>query len=196
MTEGRILCQNSAGFACAPFASTMSGASDAVPRTSGTIGSRSSKGAALFLRFICFTSRLVFEAGRFLFLLQLLQTLAELLKAACDSAKIVLLVRNHAARAVLDAARRVPEIAAAVTSQRVQRTVAEQTVKVLRICACMTRKIFTFLIAEKSIVFPFPIWFFHLLSPRYIKKSSHGTAELVIFETYFRGFAILLRGRQ
>ena len=77
-----------------------------------------------------------------------------------------------------------------------QRAVAEQTVEVLRICACMTRKIFTFLIAEKSIVFPFPIWFFHLLSPHYIKKSSHGTAELVIFKTYFRGFAILLRGRQ
>ena len=34
----------------------------------------------------------------------------------------------------------------------------------------------------------------HLTSD--IKKSSHGTAELVIFKTYFRGFAILLRGRQ
>ena len=132
MTEGRILCQNSAEFVCAPFASTMSGASDAVPRTSGTIGSRSSKGVALFLCFICLTSRLVFEAGRFLFLclFQPAKALAELLKAACDSAKIVLLVRNHTARAVLDPARRVPEIAAAVTSQRVQRTVTEQTVKV------------------------------------------------------------------
>ena len=88
------------------------------------------------------------------------------------------------------------KIPAAFIAQCIQRAVAEQTVEVLRICACMTRKIFTFLIAEKSIVFPFPIWFFHLLSPRYIKKSSHGTAELVIFKTYFRGFAILLRGRQ
>ena len=88
------------------------------------------------------------------------------------------------------------KIPATFIAQCIQRAVAEQTVEVLRICACMTRKIFTFLIAEKSIVFPFPIWFFHLLSPRYIKKSSHGTAELVIFKTYFRGFAILLRGRQ
>lgn len=88
------------------------------------------------------------------------------------------------------------KIPATFIAQCIQRAVAEQTVEVLRICACMTRKIFTFLIAEKSIVFPFPIWFFHLLSPHYIKKSSHGTAELVIFKTYFRGFAILLRGRQ
>ena len=88
------------------------------------------------------------------------------------------------------------ENSATFIAQCIQRAVAEQTVEVLRICACMTRKIFTFLIAEKSIVFPFPIWFFHLLSPHYIKKSSHGTAELVIFKTYFRGFAILLRGRQ
>ena len=76
------------------------------------------------------------------------------------------------------------KIPAAFIAQCIQRAVAEQTVEVLRICACMTRKIFTFLIAEKSIVFPFPIWFFLLLSPRYIKKSSHGSAELVIFDSY------------
>ena len=161
MTEGRILCQNSAGFVCAPFASTMSGASDAVPRTSGTIGSRSSKGAALFLRFICFTSRLVFEAGRFLFLLQLLQSLAELLKAACDSAKIVLLVRNHAARAVLDAARRVPEIAAAVTSQRVQRTVAEQTVEAFGVLRFVAREVFACGVLKKGIVLILPVFHFN-----------------------------------
>ena len=62
------------------------------------------------------------------------------------------------------------KIPATFIAQCIQRAVAEQTVEVLRICACMTRKIFTFLIAEKSIVFPFPIWFFHLLSPHYIKN--------------------------
>jgi hypothetical protein len=103
---------------------------------------------------------------------------------------------DQTAAAILDAIADIGEVAAALVAQRIEGTVAEQTVEVLRICACMTRKIFTFLIAEKSIVFPFPIWFFHLLSPHYIKKSSHGTAELVIFKTYFRGFAILLRGRQ
>ena len=59
------------------------------------------------------------------------------------------------------------KIPAAFIAQCIQRAVAEQTVEVLRICACMTRKIFTFLITEKSIVFPFPIWFFHLLSPHF-----------------------------
>ena len=101
------------------------------------------------MRFIFFTSRLVFEAGRFLFLLQLLQAHAELLKAACDSAKIVLLVRNHAARAVLDAARRVPEIAAAVTSQRVQRTVAEQTVEAFGVLRFVAREIFALGVLKK-----------------------------------------------
>ena len=89
-----------------------------------------------------------------------------------------------------------PEIPAAVFSQRIQRTITEETIKVLRIRAFMARKVFTLFVAEIRKMFPFPIWFFHLLSPRYIKKSSHGTAELVIFKTYFRGFAILLRGRQ
>ena len=109
---------------------------------------------------------------------------------------VLRLMRQLTVRAVFNFLLGHSEIPATFISQCIQRTVAEQTVKVLRICACMARKLFTFLIAEKSIVFPFPIWFFHLLSPRYIKKSSHGTAELVIFETYFRGFAILLRGRQ
>ena len=109
---------------------------------------------------------------------------------------VLCFVRQLTVRAVFNSLLGHSEIPATFISQCIQRTVAEQTVEVLRICACMARKIFTFLIAEKSIVFPFPLWFFHLLSPRYIKKSSHGTAELVIFETYFRGFAILLRGRQ
>ena len=109
---------------------------------------------------------------------------------------VLCFVRQLTVRAVFYSCFCHSKIPAAFITQCIQRTVAEQTVEVLRICACMTRKIFTFFITEKSIMFSFPIWFFHLLSPRYIKKSSHGTAELVIFETYFRGFAILLRGRQ
>ena len=172
MTEGRILCQNSAEFVCAPFASTMSGASDAVPRTSGTIGSRSSKGVALFLCFICLTSRLVFEAGRFLFLclFQPAKALAELLKAACDSAKIVLLVRNHTARAVLDPARRVPEIAAAVTSQRVQRTVTEQTVEAFGVLRFVAREVFACGVLKKRIVLILPV--FHFNPPGAFPQAS------------------------
>ena len=54
MTEGLRLCQNSVQSVCAaPLASTMSDAAPLVPRTSGTIGSRRSNGASVFLRFIC-----------------------------------------------------------------------------------------------------------------------------------------------
>ena len=75
------------------------------------------------------------------------------------------------------------KIPTAFISQCIQWAIAEQTVKVLRICAFMTRKIFTFFVAEKCIMFSFPIWFLHLFSPHHIKKSSHGTAELVIINT-------------
>ena len=48
-----VLCQNSGEVFCAvPLASTMSASPDAAPRTSGTIGSRSSKGAVCFFRFM------------------------------------------------------------------------------------------------------------------------------------------------
>ena len=59
-------------------------------------------------------------------------------------------VGNQAARAVLDPVFCITEIPAAFLSQRVQRTVAEQAVEVLRIRALMTGKIFTFFMAEKK----------------------------------------------
>lgn len=70
-------------------------------------------------------------------------------------------VGNQAARAVLDSVFCITEIPAAFLSQRVQRTVAEQAVEVLRIRALMTGKIFTFFMAEKRVLFTFPKWFLH-----------------------------------
>ena len=70
-------------------------------------------------------------------------------------------VGNLAARAVLDPVFCIAEIPAAFLSQRVQRTVAEQAVEVLRIRALMTGKIFTFFMTEKRVLFTFPKRFLH-----------------------------------
>ena len=43
----------------------------------------------------------------------------------------------------------------------IKRAIAEQTVKVLRISSSMAGKILTFLMAEISVFFIFPIFFFH-----------------------------------
>ena len=74
-------------------------------------------------------------------------------------------VGNQAARAVLDPVFCITEIPAAFLSQRVQRTVAEQAVEVLRIRALMTGKIFTFFMAEKRVLFAFPKRFLHVFPP-------------------------------
>ena len=54
-----------------------------------------------------------------------------------------------------------PEIPAAVFSQRIQRTITEETIEVLRIRAFMARKVFTLFVSEIRKMFSFPIWFFH-----------------------------------
>ena len=74
-------------------------------------------------------------------------------------------VRQLAVRAVFNSLLGHSEIPAAFISQCIQRTVTKQTVKILRISSCMTRKIFTFFITEKSIMFSFPIRFLHFDSP-------------------------------
>lgn len=53
------------------------------------------------------------------------------------------------------------EISAAFISQGVQWTVAEQAVEILRVSSFVTWKVFTFSVAEKGIMFPLPIRFFH-----------------------------------
>ena len=55
-------------------------------------------------------------------------------------------MRKQAVRAVLDTVVQNPEITAAFRAQRVQRTVAEQTVEILRVRACMTGKVFAVLV--------------------------------------------------
>ena len=53
------------------------------------------------------------------------------------------------------------KVPAAFFPQRIQWTVAEQAVEVLRVCSFVTGKIFALFVAEKRKMFSFPIWFFH-----------------------------------
>ena len=63
--------------------------------------------------------------------------------------------------AVLDSILCESEITAASVSQRIQRTVTEQAVKIIRVSTIMTWKKFTFLMAEIRIFLSFPIRFLH-----------------------------------
>ena len=96
--------------------------------------------------------------------------LGDLREAGADDVVILRDMRETAGRAVLDAARRVPEIAAAVTSQRVQRTVAEQTVEAFGVLRFVTREIFACGILEKGIVFILPM--FHFNPPGAFPQAS------------------------
>ena len=95
----------------------------------------------------------MFEAGNFLFFfpVQLADSGAEVLKPPRHAPKVFLFVRNHATGAVLDAAFRVLQAAAAALAKGVERAEAEQTVEVLRIVRLVARKIFAFLVLEKFI---------------------------------------------
>ena len=62
-------------------------------------------------------------------------------------------VRTQATGTVLNALLRVCKIAAAVLSQRIQRAVAEQAVKVLRVTALVAREILTLGILKEFIIF-------------------------------------------
>ena len=112
-----------------------------------------------FFAFHMLTSTLVFEAGNFLFFfpVQLADSGAEVLKPPRHAPKVFLFVRNHAAGAVLDAAFGVAEIAAAVLSERVERTVAEQAVEPFGKFRLMAGEILTGCILEKRIVLVVPV---------------------------------------
>ena len=62
------------------------------------------------------------------------------------------LMRIQACRAVLDSARRVPEIAAALITKQIQRTITEKTVEVLLVRALVTREIFTVPVLKKRVI--------------------------------------------
>ena len=63
---------------------------------------------------------------------------------------------------VLDSILCESEITATSVSQRIQRTVTEQAVKIVRVSTLMTWKKFTFLMAEIRIFLAFPVRFLHL----------------------------------
>ena len=86
-------------------------------------------------------------------------------------AVVLCLMWQLAVRAVFDSLICHSEIPAAFIPQRIQWTIAEQTVKILGICSRMTRKIFTFFVTEKCIMFSFPIWFLHLFLPPLLTSS-------------------------
>jgi hypothetical protein len=59
--------------------------------------------------------------------------------------------------AILDPLVRITEASSAPIPQRIQRTVAEQTVEVIGVFGGVAREVLALLIAEKRIVFIFPI---------------------------------------
>ena len=94
-------------------------------------------------------------------------------------AVVLCLMGQLAVRAVFDSLICHSEIPAAFIPQRIQWTIAEQTVKILGICSRMTRKIFTFFVTEKSIMFPFPIWFLHFNTS--LSSTSYFTIDIFHF---------------
>ena len=79
-------------------------------------------------------------------------------------------MRNHATGAVLDAAFGVAEIAAAVLSERVERTVAEQAVEPFGVLRFVAREIFALGVLKKGIVFILPM--FHFNPPGAFPQAS------------------------
>jgi urea transporter len=64
-----------------------------------------------------------------------------------------LTVGHKAIRAILNAIFGIGAVAAAILAQGIQRTIAEQAVKILGFSGLMTGKILTFLILKKFIMF-------------------------------------------
>ena len=72
------------------------------------------------------------------------------------------LMRKQTARTILISILIIGKRAAAPVAEGVQRAIAEQTIKVIRIVRRMTGEIFTIAVAEKGIVLSVPRWFgFH-----------------------------------
>ena len=77
----------------------------------------------------------------------------------------------------------ISKIPSAFISQRIQWTITEQTVKIIRICILMAWKILAFFMAEIRILFSLPIRFLHfffLLSHNIKKYSNESSITLRI----------------
>ena len=66
-------------------------------------------------------------------------------------------MRQLTIRAVLKSLTRKLKIPATFITQCIQRAITKQTIKVLRVCPFMAWKIFTLLIAEIGIMFPYTV---------------------------------------
>ena len=131
-----------------------------LPRTGGTMGSRTSCASSGVFFGKAITSRLAFAVFRGLFLRQL----DDFRKPSRDFAVIRLFVRYSAARAVLYAAFQNAEVAAALFPERVQGAVAEQTVEGFRMVGFVARKVFALGILKERIMLIFPV-FGHITTP-------------------------------
>lgn len=80
---------------------------------------------------------------------------------------------QKAVGAVLNSTFCITEIPAALLSQSVQGTIAEEAVKVFRIGSFVAGEIFTLFMAEIRIFFSLPIWLFHKIS--YLSSSESAT---------------------
>ena len=91
---------------------------------------------------------------------------------SCHITVVFLLMRELTIRTIFKSLLIIFEISAAFVSKGIKRAIAEQTVKVLRISSSMAGKILTFLMAEISVFFIFPIIFSPYFSPYLIQLKT------------------------
>ena len=107
----------------------------------------------------------------------------DLIIFAHDITEILSFMGKEAVCTVLDSFFCVLKISSAPIPQSIQRAIAEQAVKILRIVGFMTGKILTFFVAEKGIFLSFPIWFFfyftHGLTPFLYCQSRQKILRLI-----------------
>ena len=87
--------------------------------------------------------------GIFLFLFGQVHDCAHLFH---DAVIIFLPMGHKAVAAILNAVFQIPEVSAAPIAQRIQRTIAEKAVEILRVRLFMARKILTLFILKKSVI--------------------------------------------
>lgn len=87
------------------------------------------------------------------------------------------------------------KIPSAFISQRIQRAITEQTVKIIRICVLMAWKILAFFMAEIRILFSLPIRFLHFffLLSHYIKKHSNESSITLRITKYQKFITAFLK---
>ena len=109
---------------------------------------------------------------------------------AHDVGIVVSLVGNHAVAAVLDPVLGVLEVTAAFILQRVQRTVTEQTVEVVRILGLVTGEKFAVFVIDEGEVLSFPV-FSHSSTSLCCVCSVCATVSVLFLKNAVRGLRMI-----